>query len=183
MTSPLLNPQIVGQAENAHLPVLARILARTGTTRHQWVALTLTAAGGGAVDRDRLVARITGTLKIDAAAATAAIAELTTRRLLAELPGETPRIELTDAGQARHRAIRLAVDEVIGRVYRDIPADDLATAGRVLTLITARLNAETADAGQPNGGQQAPPAPQSHSGLPSPPWDGDDVGGGGRRMR
>jgi hypothetical protein len=35
---------------------------------------------------------------------------------------------------------------VIARVYRDIPADDLSTAARVLMLITARLNAETADA-------------------------------------
>jgi hypothetical protein len=27
-------------------------------------------------------------------------------------------------------------------LYADIPADDLATAGRVLTLLTARANAE-----------------------------------------
>jgi DNA-binding MarR family transcriptional regulator len=143
MTSPILNPQIVGQAENAHLPVLARILARTGTAKNQWVALSLTTAAGGAVDRDHLAARITGALKIDNAAAVAAITELVTAGMLAELPGEESRVGLTDAGQARYREIRSAVDEIIGRVYRDIPTDDLATAGRVLTLITSRLNAET----------------------------------------
>jgi DNA-binding MarR family transcriptional regulator len=146
MTSPILNPQIVGQAENAHLPILASILARTGTTKNQWVALSLTAAAGGTVDHDQLAARITGALKIDRAAAVAAITELTAAGMLSALPGEESRVGLTDAGEARYREIRSAVDEVIGRVYRDIPADDLATAGRVLILITARLNAETAGA-------------------------------------
>ena len=144
MTSPQLNPQIVGQAENAHLPVLKRILAQTGTTKNQWVALTLTTAAGGAIDRNQLIGRLTDALKIDNAAAVAAISELTTTQLLED--GEESGVELTDSGQARYREIRSAVDEVIGRVYRDIPADDLATAGRVLTLITARLNAETAGA-------------------------------------
>jgi hypothetical protein len=144
--TPTLTPQIVGQAENAHLPVLTRILVRACTTKNQWVALTLTAAAGGAVDRDQLAAQITGGLKIDHSLAVAAITELTAAQLLAELPGEAPRVGLTDAGQARYREIRSAVDEVIARVYRNIPVDDLATAGRVLTLITARLNAETASA-------------------------------------
>jgi hypothetical protein len=62
--------------------------------------------------------------------------------MLAELPGEKSVLRLTEAGQARYREIRASVDETINRVYGDIPTDDLATAGRVLTLITARLNAE-----------------------------------------
>lgn len=144
-TTPTLNPQIVGQAENAHLPVLKRILARTGTTKNQWVALTLTTAAGGAVDRDQLAGRLTGALKIDHADAGATITELTTARLLEDVSGEVSGVGLTESGQARYREIRAAVDEVIGRAYRDIPADDLATAARVLTLITARLNAEFAD--------------------------------------
>jgi DNA-binding MarR family transcriptional regulator len=143
-TAATLNPQVVGQAENAHLPVLKRILAHTGTTKNQWVAVTLTTAAGGAIDRNQLIGRLTDALKIDNAAAVAAISELTTTQLLED--GEESRVGLTDSGQARYREIRSAVDEVIGRVYRDIPADDLATAGRVLTLITARLNAETAGA-------------------------------------
>jgi hypothetical protein len=50
--------------------------------------------------------------------------------LLKDLPVDGPsrRLGFTDAGQ----------------VYADIPADDLATAGRVLTLITSRLDSARA---------------------------------------
>lgn len=141
-TTATLNPQIIGQAENAHLPVLGRILARTGTSRHQWVALSLTANAGGTVEARQLAARITGALKIDAATAATAVRELIDTGLLAQPAGDPARLSLTASGQGRHGAIRAAVDEVIARAYRDIPAGDLATAARVLTLITTRLNTE-----------------------------------------
>jgi DNA-binding MarR family transcriptional regulator len=108
------------------------------------VALNLTAVSGGAIDRDQLVSRMTGALKIDDSAALAAIAELTAAQLLVGLPGEASRVRLTDLGQARHRQIRSAIDEITERLYGDLPADDLATAGRVLATITARANAELA---------------------------------------
>jgi hypothetical protein len=38
--TPTLNPRVIGQAESAHRSILDRILARTGTTFPQWVALT-----------------------------------------------------------------------------------------------------------------------------------------------
>jgi hypothetical protein len=57
---------------------------------------------------------------------------------------EESHLQLTADGQEEYRRIRGRVDETIGRLYADIPADDLATAGRVLTLITARANAELA---------------------------------------
>jgi DNA-binding MarR family transcriptional regulator len=139
-TTPTLNPQIIGQAESAHKPILDRILARTGTTPNQWFALTLTAGNGGAIESGQLVARLTGARKIEDAQVAAAIAELTAAQLMEARAGQ--RLRLTDAGQARHLEIRAAVDEVVVRVYGDIPAEDLATAARVLRLITARLDAE-----------------------------------------
>ncbi len=141
-TTPTLNTQVIGQAENALGALMQRVLARTGGTFHQWVALNLTAAGGAAIDRDQLVGRMTGALKIDDSAALAAIGELTASRLLEGLPGEGSRVGLTDAGQARYHQIRAALDEITARLYGDLAADDLATAGRVLTVITARANAE-----------------------------------------
>lgn len=146
ITTPTLNPQVLGQAENAHRALLGRFLAGTGNTYHHWIALTLTAVSGAAIDRDSLVSRMTDVLKIPDAAAVETIADLTAAQLLRTLPGDGPRVGLTDAGQAWYREIRSAIDEVMGRVYGDIPADDLATAGRVLTLITARVNAELAAA-------------------------------------
>jgi DNA-binding MarR family transcriptional regulator len=143
-TIPTLDPQIVGQAERAHQPILDRIVARTGTTKNQWVTLALIGAAGGALDRDQLAGRISGALKIDGATVGATIAELTAEHLLADLPEEGSLLGFTDAGRARYEEIRAAIKEVVSRVYRDIPADDLATAARVLILITTRLNAETA---------------------------------------
>jgi DNA-binding MarR family transcriptional regulator len=121
-----------------------RVLARTGGTFRQWVALNLTAVSGGAIDRDQLAGRMTGALKIDESAALAAIAELTTAQLLEALPGRGSRVGLTGAGQARYHRIRAALDELTARLYGDLSADDLATAGRVLSVITARANAELA---------------------------------------
>ena len=60
------------------------------------------------------------------------------------LPGEDSRVGLTDAGQARYQQIRTAIGDITARLYGDLPADDLATTGRVLTTITARANAELA---------------------------------------
>ncbi|MDJ0347409.1 hypothetical protein QMK19_40495 [Streptomyces sp. H10-C2] len=145
-TAPTLNPQIIGQVENAHKALMARVLAGTGTTFFHWVALKLTAVSGGAIDRDQLVGRIAGALKIEDAAALAAIAELDGAQLLRTEPGEGFRVALTDSGQARYRRFSTAVDEIMARVYSDISEGDLATAARVLTLITARANAELAAA-------------------------------------
>jgi hypothetical protein len=101
------------------------------------VALSLTAVSGGA-DRSRPARqRDDRRLEIDDPAALAAITELTASQLLKGLPGERSRVALTDAGQARYRQIRTAIDEITARLYGDLPADDLAAASRVLTVITA----------------------------------------------
>lgn len=141
-TPTTLNSQIIGQAENALRAILNRALARTGGSTYQhWAALNLTAAGGGAIERDQLVGRLTGALKIDDAAAQAAIAELTAAHLLQD---QGSRIGFTDTGQARYRQIRTDLDQTNARLFGDLSADDLATAGRVLIVITDRANAELA---------------------------------------
>jgi hypothetical protein len=121
-----------------------RVLDRIGGTFHQWVALTLTTAAGGTIDRDQLLSRMTSALKVDHATAQTAIAELTATKLLADQPGEAARVGLTDTGQARHRQLRTAIDQLTARLYGDLPAEDLATAGRVLGVLTTRANAELA---------------------------------------
>jgi len=138
--APTLSPQVIGQAENAHRPLMNRILARSGTTFPQWVALPKVAGDGGTADRRQLIDAMTGALKIDDAAAAEALAGLTAAGLLQALPGDGAQVGLTPAGQARYGEIRAAVDEVIAQVYGDIPPEDLATAGRVLAQITARAN-------------------------------------------
>ena len=69
-----------------------------------------------------------------------AISELTSAGLILD----RSRVGLTEAGQARHREIRAALNEVTARLFGDFPPEDLATAGRVLTIVTARADAELA---------------------------------------
>jgi len=139
-TYPPLSTQVIGQAESALGALLDPLLSRTGTTFHQWLVLTVTAASGGDIDHDQLVARISGARKIDGAEVEAAIAELDA----AGLAGGTSRVILTAAGRARFAEIRGALAEITARLF-DFPAEDLATAGRVLAILTERANAELAD--------------------------------------
>jgi DNA-binding MarR family transcriptional regulator len=145
-TAPTLSTQVIGQAERALGALMDRVLARIGGTFHQWVALNLATAGGGSIDRDQLRSRMTGALKIDDAAARAAITELSAAQLLEDRPGQGARVGLTDTGQARYRQLRTAIDQLTTRLYGDLSADDLVTAGRVLAVITARANTELAGA-------------------------------------
>jgi hypothetical protein len=130
MTVPL-NGQVIGQAERATRAVLDRLLARYDTPFEQWVALNLT-AGSGPVPAGELAAR----LRIPPEDGAAALAALTADGLL------TGAGELTAAGRDRHAEITAGLTEITDRLYGDLPADDLAVAGRVLTVITARASAE-----------------------------------------
>ena len=138
-TYPPLSTQVIGQAESALGALLDPLLSRTGTTFHQWLVLTVTAASGGDIDHDQLVARIRGARKIDGAEVEAAIAELDA----AGLAEGTSRVILTAAGLARFAEIRGALEEITARLF-DFPAEDLAAAGRVLAILTERANAELA---------------------------------------
>jgi DNA-binding MarR family transcriptional regulator len=137
-----LNPQILGQAEKSHAALLDRILAGTPNTYLRWVAFNLIVAGDGRIDADAFVERMTGALKVDEATARNVIAELAKAQLVETASPDGGGLELTVEGREMYQRIRNAVDETIGVLYADIPADDLATAGRVLTLLTARANAE-----------------------------------------
>ena len=139
-TYPVLSTQVIGQAESALGAISGPLLARTGTTFDQWLVLTVTAASGAAIDRGQLIDRITGARKIDAQLVEIAISELTSAGLILD----RSRVGLTEAGQARHREIRAALNEVTARLFGDFPPEDLATAGRVLTIVTARADAELA---------------------------------------
>jgi hypothetical protein len=133
---PLLNTQVIGQAESALGALLEPLLANGELTFHHWLVLTVTAASGGSVDRGQLVTRISGARKVDAAVIEAAIAELAAARLLT---AEGP-VTFTDAGRGTYHRIRGAVEELTAGLF-DFPSEDLAVAGRVLSIVTARANA------------------------------------------
>ncbi len=92
---------------------------------------------------DQLIARITTARKIGARQVETAISELAEAGLVLD----QPRVALTEVGQARHGLIRAALDDVTARLFGGFPPEDLATAGRVLSIITARADAELAGPG------------------------------------
>jgi DNA-binding MarR family transcriptional regulator len=141
-TTPAFGAQILGQTEKALNAILDRQLAGTGLTEPDWITLTLTAASGGTLGRDQLASQMAGALKVSPATAQARIADLAAAQLLQTGGGDEPMVTLTDAGRQLHGGIRAAVTEITQRMWGDLPAGDLVTAGRVLSVVLARANAE-----------------------------------------
>jgi DNA-binding MarR family transcriptional regulator len=136
--------QLIGRTERALLPLMDVVLAGTGGTFHQWVALNFTAVNGGSIERSQLIARLADALQIDDTTADGVITELAAERLLqAESPSV---VALGDTGRERQASIRSAIDHTTAQLFADIPADDLAATQRVLTTIAERAATQLARA-------------------------------------
>ncbi|MFJ8533852.1 MarR family transcriptional regulator [Streptomyces sp. NPDC093591] len=141
-TTPLVNPRVIALAHYAARAVLERALDHHGATFQQSVTLRLAAVADGPVDRDHVIDGVVGALKIDAAQAQSVVDELIAAELLA--PQGPSQVRITDAGRELYDRTSAATAPITARIYAGIPAEDLAVAGRVLTLITERANAELA---------------------------------------
>ena len=140
---PTFSTRVIGQAEKSLNAILGRELAGTGLTEPQWVILTLAVTGGGAADRDRFTSMVADALKISEAEAKARVADMVTAQQL-NITGQGSAVTVTDTAQQLHSRIRAAITEITQQLWGDLPAEDLATAGRVLAIITERANAELA---------------------------------------
>lgn len=141
-TTPLVDPRVIALAHYAGRALLENVLARHGSTFQQSVTLRLVAVADGPVERDTLVDGVVGALKIDAAEARSVVGELIAAELLAAQ--EPSAVRITDAGRERWASTSAATAPITARIYDGIPKEDLAVAGRVLTLITERANTEFA---------------------------------------
>ncbi|MFF5786413.1 MarR family transcriptional regulator [Streptomyces sp. NPDC012693] len=157
-TAPTTNGRVIALAHYAARALLEGVLTRHGITFEQSVTLRAVVLAGGTadayVDRDGLADAVTGSLKTDVSAAVRVIEELTAAHLLEADPTDTSRLRLTDAGRELYETTGTESAEISTRLYAGIPTEDLAAAGRVLTLITERANAELA-AARPNGSTAA----------------------------
>ncbi|KAA2264300.1 winged helix DNA-binding protein [Solihabitans fulvus] len=144
--TPTLNARVIALSHNAARALLDGALARHGTTFHQNVTLRVVVVAGGSIGRDALVADVTDSLKIDGSVVRGVVEELTASRLLEQDPAEASRMRLTDTGRTLYESTAAESATIAARLYADIPAEDLAIAGRVLTLITDRANADLAGA-------------------------------------
>ncbi len=134
-----LNPSIVGQAEKAHAAILSRVLAETTLDEKQWITLNLALAANAPVDRAKLVAHVTGVAKLDQTAVETSVASLA-HATLVQLHDHNHHLTVTDQGRALVEELRAEIGQIVGRAYGDTPAEDLVTAARVLSAITARLS-------------------------------------------
>lgn len=133
-----LNGQVIGQAHYATRAVLDRALAGTGVEFHQSVLLAFLERAEGSAEREAVIAWISDSLKTGASAVEEIIADAARAGLVTD--GE--RVAATEDGRTRYAAIRTAfATEVTPRLYGGIPEEELAIAGRVLTLVTERANA------------------------------------------
>ena len=142
-TYPTLSTRVIGQAEKTLGAILDRQLAGTGLTEPQWVILTLAFTSGAAVERKQFTRMVAGALKISETQARARVGDMVTTQQL-QITGEAPAVTATGAARQLHSRISAAITQITQRLWGDLPAGDLATAGRVLAIITERANTELA---------------------------------------
>ena len=142
-TYPVLSARVIGQAEKTMNAILDRLLAGTGLTEPQWVILTLAVTGGGPAERDQFTRTVAGALKISETDARARVGEMVAAQQL-QITGEPPAVTATGAALQLHSRISADTAEITRQLWGDLPAGDLATAGRVMAIITERASAQLA---------------------------------------
>ncbi|MEV0247398.1 hypothetical protein AB0H76_12470 [Nocardia sp. NPDC050712] len=135
-----LTPSIIGQAEKHHTAVLSRALTGTTLDEKQWIVLNQ--ATGEPVERGAHINRIAGLTQWTSADVEAALNALLDKGLLANTPHG--RLESTAEGKAVVSKVRAESGAIVDAAYGTVPAEDLATAARVLATITARMAEELA---------------------------------------
>ncbi|MFE7927626.1 MarR family transcriptional regulator [Streptomyces sp. NPDC057456] len=140
-TAPVANARDLALAHYAARGVLEHVLARHGLTFQQQVALRAAITADTPQTSDDLVTQVQSSLKADPAHIRATLDELLAKRLLVV---NGAHLHPTDAGRALMAAVGAETAPISTRIWGDIPAEDLAAAGRVLALVAERANAELA---------------------------------------
>ena len=146
-TDPLatLNPSIIGRAEKVHSAFLKPLLAGTMLDERQWITLQLAVGAGDRIEESELVSRVAGVAQYDERGVEAAIAALRKASLIEVHAGDGDQLGVTPEGLALVTTLRRKTAELVGPAYASIPPEDLATAARVLSAITAKLSEELAN--------------------------------------
>lgn len=137
--APPFSPRLIGQTEKALNAILARELDGTGLSEPGWVLLKLTESAEGRLGREDLIAQAEAGAKFDRRLTEAEIESLLWANLLA---AEGSDLVLTDEARALQARVSSNVDEIIVRLWGDLPDADLATAGRLLATVLGRANEE-----------------------------------------
>jgi DNA-binding MarR family transcriptional regulator len=161
VTTPVFDQRLIGQTEKTMNAILDRLLAGTGVTEPEWVTLVLTAAGGAPAGRDEQASGVAGALKVDWATAEYHIQTLMTKGLAEISSQDGAAVTLSRSGQELVDRVRAQVGEITHRLWGDLPAADLQIAGRVLSIVLQRAEAELAC----SASDPANPYDPSHAGY------------------
>lgn len=140
-TAPAADARLLGLAHYAARGVLEHVLAEHGLTFQQQTALRAALTADAPQTPDDLVAQVHTSLKAAPADIRTTLDQLLADQLLVV---DGPHLRPTDAARALMAAVATETAPVSARIWAGIPADDLAAAGRVLTLVLQRANAELA---------------------------------------
>ncbi len=133
-------PRLIGETEKTLNAILDRHLAGAGLTEQHWITLTLAVVKAQPIARDELVRQVVSGAKFSEQDVQARVSELVTRQLLDD--SSSSGVIVTNAGARMHAQVRAANAELVERLWGDLPADELATAARVLGIVLDRANAE-----------------------------------------
>jgi DNA-binding MarR family transcriptional regulator len=131
--------RLIGQTEKTLNAILEQLLAGSGVSEPQWVALAT--IRHTPAPSTRLVAQTLTTTPSDAA--DRVVAPLTRAGLVSQ--GADAFLSLTTEGRDFVDGIQRRVAEITERLWGDIPQADLDTAASVLSLVRERANDELAE--------------------------------------
>ncbi|WP_200308586.1 MarR family winged helix-turn-helix transcriptional regulator [Streptomyces adelaidensis] len=142
--APTVDGRVIALAHYAGRGILESVLVGYGVTFQQSVTLRLVAVADEPVPRDRLVGQVVDSLKVEEAEIRDVVEKLVAAGLVETDPAQASRLRITDSGRELYARSAAETAPISARIYAGIPAEDLAAAGRVLTLVTERANAELA---------------------------------------
>jgi DNA-binding MarR family transcriptional regulator len=140
-TAPVFSAQLLGRTEKTLNAILGQLLAGSGVSEPQWVALTLAITRGKGINRAAYTDEVAGALRVSKPDASAQIAELAAAHLLDLPASDTGPIAVTESGQRLYHQVRAATGRIPQRMWGDLPATDLEAAGRVLSTVLGRADA------------------------------------------
>ncbi|GAA2042128.1 hypothetical protein GCM10009819_30530 [Agromyces tropicus] len=133
--------RLIGQTEKTLNAILERLLTGSGIGEREWVALTVLLQAGPDT-RTAASARVAAALKLEPRDGATVIDALASRDLVSTT---VDGVRASDAGRALHADVRARVDELVERLWGDIPSDERAAAASVLNR-TLRRAADELDA-------------------------------------
>jgi DNA-binding MarR family transcriptional regulator len=135
--------QLIGQTEKTLNAILDRLLAGA-VSEPEWVALVLITGSGGTADRDEFTSRVAQALKTNRQTAASHVGQLAAKGLVRAAPQADSAVTLTDKGHQLLGRIRKQTGDVTERLWGDLPQPDLDVAGRVLSTVLERAEADLA---------------------------------------